>query len=242
MMPKLRPTTIFQLVAILAIALALKYHYSTASPNGLRWILAPTTFLVETVTSQQFRFEPYAGYLSDDRTFLIAASCAGVNFLIIAFAMLNFGKLLRERSLTWRYIAGSLAVAYLSTLVANTVRIVVALYLQKLDIEIAGFAGEELHRLGGIVVYFGFLLLLFVVSEKLGERRQTLTAADLARRSLLPLAIYYIATLGIPIIRGAYRDAEFWQHSVLVALVPLMLLLPLLLLTLRRGDSSAKSD
>ena len=63
-----------QIVTILATAFALKYHYSTASVNDLRWILEPTRLLVETFTSHSFRFESYAGYLSDDRTFIIAAA------------------------------------------------------------------------------------------------------------------------------------------------------------------------
>ena len=84
-----------KLAAILLVAFALKYYYSTATVNELRWILAPTTFLVELLTWSNFTFESHAGYMSADRTFLIAAPCAGVNFLIIAFLMLAVGKLWR---------------------------------------------------------------------------------------------------------------------------------------------------
>jgi exosortase K len=217
---------ICQLATILAIALALKYHYSIATAGGLRWILEPTRLMVESVTSHTFRFEPYAGYLSDDRSFLIAASCAGVNFLIIAFVMLNGGQLLRERKLTWTHIGLSLPVAYLATLVANTVRIAVALHMQEYDVRIGSFSEEEIHRLEGIVVYFGFLLVLFFVSEKIASRARP-HPSTLFHRSLIPLAIYYAATLGVPLAGGAYRESAFWQHSLFVVIIPLIIALPI---------------
>jgi len=228
---KLKTRTIIQLGAILFVAFALKYHYSIATPNGLRWILAPTTFMVELFTRTGFRFEPFAGYLSDDRTFLIAASCAGVNFLIIAFLMLNLGTLLRERKLDWLSIPTSLVVAYFATLVANTVRIVIALQMQRYDLRIGSFSEEEIHRLEGIVVYFGFLLVLFFVSEKIASRTRP-HPSTLFRRSLIPLAIYYAATLGVPLAGGAYRDSAFWQHSLFVVITPLIVALPIACLAL----------
>jgi exosortase K len=217
---------VIQIVAILGAAFALKYHYSIAAVNDLRWILEPTRLLVETFTSHTFRFEPYAGYLSDDRAFLIAASCAGVNFLIIAFLMLNIGQLYRERRLSWTYIGASVLVAYLTTLIANTVRIVVALQMLKYDLRIGELNDEDIHRLEGIVVYFGFLILLFFVTEKIADRTRP-NPSTLLRRALIPLAIYYIATLGVPLAGGAYRDAAFWQHSMFVIFTPLIVALPI---------------
>jgi exosortase K len=77
-----------QLLLVALCALALKFYYSTATPDELRWILAPTTLLVELLSREQFEFESYAGYMSSDRSFVIAVPCAGVNFLITAFLML----------------------------------------------------------------------------------------------------------------------------------------------------------
>lgn len=227
MTQKLETKTIIQVGLVLLVSLALKYHYSTASVDDLRWILSPTTFAVEAITGKHFEFESHAGYMSEDHTFLIAASCSGVNFLIISFVMLTLGKISRSwpRNIEWRFFPIAMLVAYLTTLLANTTRIVGALRLQQLDLEIGWLGREELHRLEGIFVYFGFLLLLFVASEKL-SLRQRYNGSVLARRSLLPLAIYYAATLGIPLAGGAYRDPAFWQHSILVVLLPLILILP----------------
>ena len=232
---------IIQLGLVSLVAFALKFHYSMATVNELRWILEPTRLLVETVTSHTFRFEPFAGYLSDDRTFLIAASCAGVNFLIIAFLMLNAGQLLRERKLTWTNIGVSMVVAYVVTLIANTARIAIALQMQKYDLRIGNFDEEEIHRLEGIVVYFGFLLVLFFVSEKIASRTRP-HPSTLFRRSLIPLAIYYAATLGVPLVGGAYRDSAFWQHSLFVVITPLIFALPIICLALIVSPTSEENN
>jgi hypothetical protein len=78
------------------------------------------------------------------------------------------------------------------------------------------------------LVYFGFLLLLFVISEKvcLGW----VHASDLLWRSFFPLLIYYVITLGIPLANGAYRrGADFWEYMIFVLLTPLFLLLPVVI-------------
>ncbi len=248
-----------QLVVVLFCAAALKLYYSTASANQLRWILAPTTVLVELVSGTRFAFESHAGYLSSDRSFLIAASCAGINFLITSFLMLSLRKLWRDRSqnrsdnLAWRFIPSAALVAYLVTVVANTVRISIALQLRRMSQDASWLTPNQLHRFEGIFIYFGFLLLLFIGSEKLSSenpsgphagyprgnpapllrpharlpRRKTV----LFRATFFPLLLYYVTTLGIPVLYSAFRPgvaiADFWEHSLFVLLTPLLLILPL---------------
>ena len=223
---------IAQFVVVLVCAYLLKRYYSTASADQLRWILAPTTTLVELICRTSFEFESHAGYISADRSFLIAPSCAGVNFLIAAFLMLSLRKLWVEQSTrtassTWRFIPTAALVAYLTTLAANAVRITIALQLQRTPPQLGDLSRGELHRLEGIFVYFGFLLLLFLISE----RWRTKTTARLLSLSVFPLLIYYLTTLGIPLANAAYRqklvDVDFGQHSVFVLLTPLVLVVPI---------------
>ena len=226
-----------QVAVVLLVALGLKQYYSTASANQLRWILAPTTMLVSLVSGESFQFESYAGYITSDHTFVIAAACAGVNFLITAFLMLCLRKLWVEESaaapksaeaakVAWRFIPTAALVAYLATLVANAVRITVALQLQRTPPQIGTFGPGELHRFEGIFVYFGFLLLLFVISE----RGRTKSSSRLLSLSVFPLLIYYLTTLGIPLANSAYRqklvDGDFWEHFVFVLLTPLIFIVP----------------
>src|SRR6185503_724798 len=160
-----------QLIVILLCAVGLKYFYSTTSVNQLRWILAPTTALVEIISGQSFQFESHAGYINSDHSFLIAASCAGVNFLITAFLMLALGQLWRNRSqrLSWKFVPYAALIAYLVTLLANTVRITTALQLRSMRVESGLLSPGQLHRFEGIFIYFGFLLLLYVISDFLSS-------------------------------------------------------------------------
>ncbi len=220
-----------QVIILLLIALGLKQYYSTASANQLRWILAPTTMLVSLVSGESFQFESYAGYITSDHTFVVAAACAGVNFLITAFLMLSLQRLWLEQptkaaKMTWRFIPIAAFVAYLTTLVANAVRITIALQLQRTQPRLGSLSRGELHRLEGIFVYFGFLLLLFLISE--GWR--TKNASRLLSFTVLPLLIYYLTTLGIPLANTAFRqklvDGDFREHFVFVLLTPLVLIAP----------------
>ena len=224
MKQKLNWQPIIQWLVVLLMVVTLKHYYSTASADELRWILAPTTTFVELLSGTSFAFESHAGYLSSDRSFLIAPACAGVNFLIAAFLMLTVSKLLREHSSgkIWRFIPVAMLLAYLVTLVANTVRIAFALQMRRLP-ESNWLDREQLHRAEGIFVYFGFLLMLFVVSEKMSAGKRF----NWLRLSVLPLLIYYLVAIGMPLANGGYRQGVgFWEHSVFVLVIPLLLLLP----------------
>ncbi len=213
----------------LLIAVSLKTFYSSANVNELRWILAPTTYLVELATGNTFTFESYSGYMNEERSFLIAGSCSGVNFLITAFLVLALGKLLRDRAqkVRWTFIVYAALVAFLTTIVANTVRICIALQMRRADPELLWLNPDQLHRFEGIIVYFGFLLLLFVASESLRNRSGFRVSGWRLRGLLLPLFIYCSTTLAIPVANAVYRrtplTADFREHLFFVFVIPLVL-------------------
>ena len=220
-----------RLTLVVLCALALKFYYSTATPDELLWILAPTTALVELFSGQRFAFESYFGYLSSDRTFVIAVPCAGVNFLITAFLMIALRRLWRERfgRGIWYQLPLAAGLAYVATIIANATRIFLALELRARSVEVSGLTNNQMHRLEGIVVYFGFLLLLFVLLERIDSRKPV----RLERALLFPLAVYYAITLGVPLANGAHRQGTaFWEHSVFVLVLPLVLIVPLFLVSL----------
>src|SRR5262249_27426293 len=148
-MVKINRKAVVQFVIVLAAALALKQYYSTASANDLRWILWPTTCLVDLVTGARFQFESYAGYMSSDHSFLIAAPCAGVNFLIAAFLLLSIRTIWtkRDRGVNWLFLPLAAAAVYALTIVANATRITSALWLNEARPALLGFDREEIHRL-----------------------------------------------------------------------------------------------
>ncbi|HXU35318.1 MAG TPA: exosortase K [Blastocatellia bacterium] len=217
---------IAQAVVVLVCVFALKHYYSTATADQLRWILAPTAVCVEVVSGTSFEFESGAGYMSSDQSFLIASSCAGVNFLIAAFLLLSMRRLLGDpsKSIKWGFIPAAAGIAYLVTIIANTARIAIALRSHEFD---GGWLNpSQLHRIEGIFIYFGFLLLLFVTSESMTSNDNS----GLFKKCLFPLVVYYATTFGMPIANGAYRQgAAFWEHSLIVLLIPLVMILPVAL-------------
>ena len=243
-LPASAPARLAQFLVILLSAMALKQHYSTASVNELRWILAPTTWLVQLATSQSFTFESNAGYMNSDHTFLIAASCAGVNFLITAFLMLSLRQLwlARFKTASWSFLPVTALAAYLATIITNAFRIVLALQMRLMDIgaSSSGVTRAEMHRLEGIFVYFGFLLLLFVasdgVSRKIAGNSASTSSTSKSLGSLIkdawfPLLIYYTTTLAFPVLNAACHGRnladDFWKHSGFVCVTPLLVLLTL---------------
>jgi exosortase K len=247
-MRTLRSRKSYQLAAVIAAAALLKLFYSTANVNELRWILAPTSFCVEVITGETFRFESYAGYINHDNSFLIADSCSGVNFLIAAFLMLSvlmlWGK--RQREVAWHAFPIAAAAAFVTTIAANTVRIAVALKLHRMNAATLWINPEQMHRLQGIFIYFGFLLLLYFLYEKFerGDRNETAKPTPFIRRSFIPLLIYWLITLGIPIIRGSYQEGSpFWEHLTFVILTPLILIAPFIVIDqLKRRRSTLVNE
>ena len=234
-----------QLIVVLTIAFGLKLYYSAASVNDLRLVLAPTAWLSQTITGTVFEFEPYAGYMSFDRRLVIAAACSGVNFLIISFLVLTIGRLWRhrQRRARWSFMPIAFAAAYITTIAANTTRISTAILLRPFTSDVTFLNGEQIHRVEGIIVYFGFLLMLFIASERInkGYEIDHGRKPSLLRRSLLPLTIYYAATLGIPLANGAYREPDYWEHSLFVVLTPLLLILPIAALPYLKDNSTRSS-
>lgn len=170
--------------------------------------------------------------MSDDRSFLIAPACSGVNFLVTAFLMLALGKLWRHRpdGIGFHFIPIGLAIAYVNDRRKHGKDLDGALYAKAgPDVDLAQSCRNAPFE--GIVIYLGFLLLLFVISETLDPNVQLQTHSRWrkARRYLLPLAIYYATTLGIPIANGAFRRglgaSEFWHHALFVLFTPIALLL-----------------
>jgi exosortase K len=239
--------SISQLTAVLAGAAALKFYYSTASVNGLRWILAPTTSLVELINGERFTFESNAGYMSGDHSFIIAAACSGVNFLITAFLMLAVMKLWKSRTtaISWMFIPSSAVIAYLATIIANTVRIATAMRFRRMDPETVWLNPDQLHRFEGIFIYFGFLLLLFILAEMVDPDRTSVHRDKFGhlKRWPVPLLIYYTTTLGIPLANGAYRlGMDFVEHALFVLATPMIFVIPISIFLYLREQRAANGN
>ena len=152
------------LVLMGLLLFALKRHYSTAEVEDLRWILWPTSTLVGRLSGSAFEFERGAGYLSREQLFLIEKSCAGLNFMVAAMGLTAFvlSRDGRVRPAAW-IVAQSLGLSYAAAVLVNAIRILIAIRLSPADLEYGWWTASRIHRLEGIAVYFGGLLVLNLV-------------------------------------------------------------------------------
>jgi exosortase K len=161
------------LIAAVVIAWVLKQHYADARADELQWILSPTAHLTGAITGATFVMQPGEGYFSRERLFLIEKSCAGINFMIAAFAMLVVALAHRARSaVSAAHVLGvSLMASYLAAVIVNTLRIAVAMWLgahpSVLSGVLSGFSAADVHRIEGITVYFAGLVMLYELVQRL---------------------------------------------------------------------------
>ena len=174
-MVRSRPMAVKLCVLIVGVLIAwgLKRQYADARAEDLEWILSPTAQLVGVVTNTTFAWQPGEGYFSRDRLFLIEKSCAGINFLIAAFGTLMFA--LHHRVGSGVSAAGvlgaSLLASYAAAVLVNAVRIAIAMSLAAHSASLSRFSAADVHRVEGIVVYFGGLVLLYELVQRLPSPR-----------------------------------------------------------------------
>jgi len=160
------------LTVALLVMWGMKRHYADARADDLWWILSPTARVVGAVTGSAFAMGPGQGFLSRDRLFLIEKSCAGINFIIAAFGMLTFASRRHIGSCISgaRVLGVSLFASYSAAVLVNAVRITIAMWLAGHPTVLSGLSASEVHRVEGIAVYFGGLMLLYEVAQRCARR------------------------------------------------------------------------
>jgi exosortase K len=225
---------------LLLVALAMwgmKRYYAKAPVDELQWILGPTATLVTALTGVRFEWEPGQGYLSRERFFLIAKACAGINFMIAAFGMV---AVVRGRRVTsCRAAAGVLLMcvlaSYSAAVCVNAARITIAIWLTAHPVGFAGMTAAQVHRVEGIVCYFGGLVLLYQLVQYVdhGSKRVSPGAEGACppkhvrigrREGAVPLFWYLVITVAVPLANGAASGGKvFVEHMLYVLAVPLAL-------------------
>ena len=92
--------------------------------------------------------------------------------MIAAFGMLAFALLHRVGSgiSAARVIAASLLASYLAAMLVNAVRIAVAMWLAAHPVGPSTFSAADIHRFEGILVYFGGLVLLYELVQRMNRQ------------------------------------------------------------------------
>ncbi|HYO14730.1 MAG TPA: exosortase K [Thermoanaerobaculia bacterium] len=209
-------------MAVLA-AYALKLHYSRASAEDLAWILVPTARAVGWLRGETLSLSPGAGWVAPDGSYVIAPACAGVNFMILGLtvSVLGFAHRLRSPGSRLSWWLASLGGAYVLTIAVNTLRILAAVELYRLD-PVAWLTPEQGHRLLGAALYLAALWGVFAVLDGLTAQGRAGARSMLVAAVLVPGA-YLGMTVVVPLLNGASRrpGGQYVEHAMMVSLVAL---------------------
>jgi exosortase K len=193
------------------LAVVAKAFYSVAGVGELMWILAPSAGLARLAGGIDLVYEPGAGFISHAHHMVVGPACAGVNFMVICFLALYFSFAARCGGRI-RWLASAIGLAFASAIIANALRIVVSSHLWNADFYLGWMTREEMHRLAGVLIYFGSLLALWMAVDsavRAGERRANRAA---------PLLWYVGVSLGVPLF-GRFYSADttgYGEHAVWV--------------------------
>jgi exosortase K len=189
-----------------AVALGFKLVLARQPVEGLRWLLAPTSWLTSLATGHPFVWEAGVGYSSVTARFSIVTACAGVTFFSVALGLLLFHALARPR-----LVPLAVGGAFVATVLANTVRLVGCVWLHVDHWRLGNLSEAELHRLIGLAVYTSALVMLALL---VGGRSRAGVG--------LALGWYLAVTLALPFLRGA-AGPDFGAHALwtLVVVVPI---------------------
>ena len=145
MLNRLNLGKILMIIISIVIAWGLKYHYSHSQADGLDWMLAPTSHLVQMTSGMSFEKVESTGYVDHESGIIIAPSCSGINFMIIVFCLSIYMGIKRaENQLSpFMWILFSISVSYSCTVIVNTFRILLSIYSFKTGIL------QDFHRQSG---------------------------------------------------------------------------------------------
>ena len=201
-----------------AQAWALKAFASGADASDLRAVLAPTCWLAAHLGGMTFTDEGAAGFISHGDHLVVGTACSGANFLIVCFGALFFSFAHRWRTARARigWLLAAATLAWVATVATNAVRVVLAARLYQQDIYGSLLTPARLHRLLGVVLYCGSLVLIHGLVSRAFQREAT------ARAVGSPIAWYLGIAVLIPLLRRGPRslDMHLAEHvGVIVGVI-----------------------
>jgi exosortase K len=151
------------------VFILLKFGFTLANNNDLTFLLKPTDKLVGLLTGSHSIYLSDHGYFHEHLNIIIDKSCSGFNFWILSFLLLtyltvkHFDKTL-SKILT---VPSALFGAYLLTIFVNTSRIFASIVVQTHTKSILLNQQHIVHEAIGIITNLTFLILAYVLIEKL---------------------------------------------------------------------------
>lgn len=158
----------FYTFLIFVATMALKYFLAHASPQTLNFLLWPPAKMVALCFSAPCYWDVEQGYVFPELSIYINKGCAAINFLTILILSLS--------TLTIFYTPGKLRVksillvllsCYPLCIVVNTLRILTSVQINYFTQSLSLSLRESIHELTGGLCFFGSLLIIVLIAEKI---------------------------------------------------------------------------
>ncbi|GAB5524765.1 MAG: hypothetical protein Roseis2KO_26370 [Roseivirga sp.] len=161
-------------VLVILLCLSAKWWHINSSNTDLLFLLGPLNFIVSLFTNSIGFFDPEIGFYHKSLSIAIDKSCAGFNFLIIAFGSL-FCMLYKSSSSLYKNLSSilsSLVIAYLVTLAANCSRILISVKTLHFSDTLSWVTSDWFHQATGSFVFIAALLgiCFFIYGQKNQKR------------------------------------------------------------------------
>jgi exosortase K len=147
----------------------LKFGFTLADNNDLTFLLKPTDKLVGLLTGSQSVYLPESGYFHEHLNVIIDKSCSGFNFWILCFLLFTYLPVKYfDRTISKILTIPTVLIgAYLLTIFVNTSRIFVSIVVQSQTESIFLNHQHIIHEAIGITTNLTFLILAYVLIEKI---------------------------------------------------------------------------
>lgn len=157
---------------VLIISALLKLFYMKASTGSLLFILRPVNRIICLVTASRSVFSADKGYYNSDLNIIINKSCSGFNFMLICFVMTSFSIIPYAKNKGIKILIHPLllCLSCLLTIFVNSSRILLSLAVGSIPF-MSDLPFNKLHLVEGIFTYLFFLILIYLITDRLLPKR-----------------------------------------------------------------------
>lgn len=153
---------------VIALCLAGKWWHTNSNNTDLLFLLSPLSFITSLFTGSTGFFDPEVGYYHKSLSIAIDKSCAGFNFLIIAFGSIC-SMLYRVKKGVWKNLTGILSalfIAYGITLAANCSRILISVKSLHFSDILPWLASNWFHEATGSFIFISVLIGMCLIIHR----------------------------------------------------------------------------
>lgn len=159
----------------LAIFLLLKVGYKFTDNDDLLFLLYPTDWLVGLLTGSASVYTPENGFFHGRLNMVVDKSCAGFNYWVLSFLLFTYLAVnhLKNNKEKASALFFALLGAYFFTIFVNASRIFVTIIVQPKTQHLLPNHQHLVHEAIGVVTNLTFLVLAYMLLEKILKRKQT---------------------------------------------------------------------